>query len=134
MRIMKRSWMAASLMMWAFAAPVRANETLPPANTPPAASSEITMPSSGGLNVTSSNGQFEVTLRGRIQVDGGAFHNDALGTKNVSGTEFRRARLGAAGRAFGWRYMVEVDFAGDGVEAQDLWIARTLGACRRIPP
>ncbi|QRK13231.1 hypothetical protein JQX13_26295 [Archangium violaceum] len=116
---MKRSWMAAaSLMTWAFAAPARANEALPP---------EITTPSSGGLNVTSSDGQFEVTLRGRIQVDGGAFRNDALGTRNVSGTELRRVRLGAAGLAFGWRYMVEVDFAGDGVEAQDLWVARTLG-------
>ncbi|ATB39017.1 porin [Cystobacter fuscus] len=126
MRTLKRGWMVASLMTWSFAAPVRADEAPPPANAP-TATSQITLPSTGGLNVTSSNGQFEVTLRGRIQVDGGAFRNDALGTKNVSGTELRRVRLGAAGQALGWRYLVEVDFAGDGVEAQDLWISRTLG-------
>lgn len=55
-------------------------------------------------------------LRGRLHVDAWAVKD------GVSGTELRRARIGAEGKlAPGWSYVVEVDFAGNTVALQDAY-------------
>lgn len=80
----------------------------------------------GGIKVTSADGKFEASLGGRIHFDGYLFDRDLVTTTGT--TEFRRARLTLAGKAYGWEYKVEQDFAGgtnlDGL--RDLFIARNL--------
>ncbi|WP_165967324.1 OprO/OprP family phosphate-selective porin [Luteimonas aestuarii] len=63
----------------------------------------------GGLKVVSADKAFEVSLGGRVHFDAYAFDRDiaaAIGT-----TEFRRARLTLQGKAYGWDYKLEQDFA-----------------------
>lgn len=79
----------------------------------------------GGLKVTSADKKFEVSLGGRIHFDTYAFDRDLA---DVTGTtEFRRARLTLAGKALGWEYKMEQDFAGgsnlDGM--RDMYIAKS---------
>lgn len=80
----------------------------------------------GGLKVTSADGKFEAQLGGRIHFDAYAFDRDVAATTGT--TEFRRARLTLQGKAYGWDYKVEQDFAaGSNLEGlRDLYIARSL--------
>ena len=78
----------------------------------------------GGIKVTSADKKFEATVGGRIHFDSYAFDRDIA---SVTGTtEFRRARLTLGGKAFGWDYKMEQDFAAgtnlDGL--RDLYIAK----------
>jgi phosphate-selective porin OprO and OprP len=80
----------------------------------------------GGLKVTSPDGKFEASLGGRIHFDTYAFDRDDA---DVTGTtEFRRARLTLQGKALGWDYKMEQDFA-DGTTTggiRDLFISRKV--------
>ncbi|HZF98112.1 MAG TPA: porin [Pseudoxanthomonas sp.] len=79
----------------------------------------------GNIKVTSADGKFEASLGGRIHFDAYAFDRDLA---DVTGTtEFRRARLTLTGKAYGWDYKVEQDFAaGTNLEGlRDLYIARS---------
>ncbi|HEY4556334.1 MAG TPA: porin, partial [Lysobacter sp.] len=80
----------------------------------------------GGIKVTSADGKFEASLGGRIHFDTYLFDRDLASTTGT--TEFRRARLTLSGRAYGWDYKVEQDFAAgsnlDGL--RDLYIARAF--------
>jgi phosphate-selective porin OprO and OprP len=87
----------------------------------------------GGLKVTSPDGKFEASLGGRIHFDGYAFDRDDA---DVTGTtEFRRARLTLQGKALGWNYKMEQDFA-DGTTTggiRDLFVSRkALGGTMTI--
>lgn len=81
----------------------------------------------GGIKVTSPDGNFEASLGGRIHFDGYAFDRDIVPV--TGGTEFRRGRLTLAGKAMGWEYKMEQDFAAgtnlDGL--RDLYVARQIG-------
>lgn len=78
----------------------------------------------GGLKVTSADKKFEFQAGGRIHFDAYAFDRDVAST--IGTTEFRRARLTLSGKAYGWDYKMEQDFAAgtnlDGL--RDLYIAR----------
>ncbi len=78
----------------------------------------------GGIKVTSADGKFEAQLGGRIHFDAYAFDRDIAATTGT--TEFRRARLTLKGKALGWDYVMEQDFAAgsnlDGL--RDLYIAK----------
>lgn len=78
----------------------------------------------GGIKVTSADEKFEASVGGRIHFDAYAFDRDEASTTGT--TEFRRARLTLAGKAFGWEYKMEQDFAaGDNLEGiRDLYIAK----------
>ena len=80
----------------------------------------------GGLKVTSADKNFEASLGGRIHFDAYAFDKDIAATTDT--TEFRRARLTLSGKAWGWDYKMENDFAAgnnlDGI--RDLYIARSM--------
>ncbi len=80
----------------------------------------------GGLKVTSPDSKFEFSLGGRIHFDAYAFDEDIVATTDT--TEFRRARLTLAGKAYGWEYKMEQDFAAgsnlDGL--RDLYIAKNM--------
>ncbi|MFC0679056.1 porin [Lysobacter korlensis] len=77
----------------------------------------------GGIKVTSPDKNFEVQIGGRIHFDTYAFDNDLVDPTGT--TEFRRARLTFAGKAYGWAYKLENDFAaGGGLEGfRDVFIA-----------
>ena len=79
----------------------------------------------GGIKVTSADKNFEASIGGRIHFDAYAFDRDLASTTGT--TEFRRARLTLAGKAFGWDYKVEQDFAaGTNLEGlRDLYIAKS---------
>lgn len=79
----------------------------------------------GGIKVTSADKKFEASLGGRIHFDAYAFDRDIA---DVTGTtEFRRARLTLQGKAYGWDYKLEQDFAAgsnlDGL--RDAYIAKS---------
>jgi len=78
----------------------------------------------GGVKVTSGDGKFEAQIGGRVHFDAYAFDRDVAATTGT--TEFRRARLTLQGKAMGWEYKMEQDFAAgtnlDGL--RDLFIAK----------
>ena len=80
----------------------------------------------GGIKITSADKNFEASLGGRIHFDAYGFDRDVAATTDT--TEFRRARLTLSGKAYGWEYKVENDFAAgsnlDGI--RDLYIARNM--------
>lgn len=78
----------------------------------------------GGIKVTSADGNFEASLGGRIHFDAYAFDEDLVSTTGT--TDFRRARLTLAGKAFGWEYKMEQDFTGGTTTEgfRDVFIAR----------
>jgi phosphate-selective porin OprO/OprP len=86
----------------------------------------------GGLKVTSPDKAFEVSLGGRIHFDAYAFDDDQADPTGT--TEFRRARLTLAGKAYGWEYKMEQDFAAgtnlDGL--RDLYIAKAFGDGNKV--
>lgn len=80
----------------------------------------------GGLKVTSPDAKFEFALSGRIHFDAYSFGEDKIATTDT--TEFRRARLTLAGKAYGWEYKLEQDFsAGTNLEGlRDAFIAKNM--------
>ncbi len=88
------------------------------------ASSATKVETKGGMKLTSADGKFEASLGGRIHFDAYAFDRDLASTTGT--TEFRRARLTLAGKAFGWEYKMEQDFAaGTTTEGfRDVFIAK----------
>lgn len=84
----------------------------------------------GGIKITSADGKFEAQLGGRIHFDAYAFDRDVASTTGT--TEFRRARLTLQGKAYGWDYKVEQDFAaGTNLEGlRDLYISKAFGKNR----
>ena len=80
----------------------------------------------GGIKVTSADKKFEATVGGRIHFDAYAFDRDIAPVTGT--TEFRRARLTLAGKAYGWEYKLEQDFsAGTNLDGlRDAYIATGL--------
>ena len=80
----------------------------------------------GGIKITSPDKKFEASIGGRIHFDAYAFDRDIAATTGT--TEFRRARLTLAGKALGWDYKLEQDFAaGTNLEGlRDAYIAHAL--------
>lgn len=80
----------------------------------------------GGIKIKTEDGRFEATVGGRIQFDYYSFSEDdgartgttAFGSAvpgtggNRGGATFRRAYLTLTGKAYGWDYKFENDFAG----------------------
>ena len=79
----------------------------------------------GGIKITSADKKFEAQIGGRVQFDAYAFDRDIAATTGT--TEFRRARLTLQGKAYGWDYKVEQDFAaGTNLEGmRDVFIAKS---------
>ena len=86
----------------------------------------VVVDTKGGIKVTSADKSFEASLGGRIQFDAYSFSRDVAATTDT--TEFRRARLTLSGKAYGWEYKMEQDFAAgtnlDGI--RDMYIARNM--------
>jgi len=67
----------------------------------------------GGIKVASSDGEFDMKIGGRVQVDS-AWH-DEEGTDMGNGTEIRRARIYIQGKMYNdWGYKLQYDFTGTG--------------------
>lgn len=86
----------------------------------------IKVETKGGLKVSTADKAFEFSLGGRVHFDAYSFNSDVAATTDT--TEFRRARLTLAGKAYGWEYKMEQDFAAgsnlDGI--RDMYLARNL--------
>lgn len=84
----------------------------------------------GGIKIKADDGRFEAALGGRIHYDANFFVDDD-DAPQVGGTLFRRARLTLSGKALGWEYKFENDFAGQngtsGSGFRDMYIATHLG-------
>ncbi len=98
----------------------------------------------GGIKVKTEDGRFEATVGGRIQFDYYNFSEDEsarIGTTpfgtgvaatgaNRGGAAFRRAYLTLTGKAYGWDYKFENDFAGatgNGASFREMWIGTKFG-------
>ena len=79
----------------------------------------------GAPEFSSADGKFKFKVRGRLETDYNSINQDTPVTSfpDVSGTELRRARLGIEGTMFyDWKYVFEVDFANDVVQAKDAYL------------
>lgn len=78
----------------------------------------------GGIKITSADKNFEASIGGRIHFDAYAFDRDLANTTGT--TDFRRARLTLAGKAYGWEYKLEQDFTGGTTTEgfRDVYIAK----------
>jgi phosphate-selective porin OprO and OprP len=71
----------------------------------------------------SCDGLFEMKVRGRIHADAAWIEDDA-GFADTARTQFRRSRIGVQGKAFrDFKYLAEVDFAGNAVSLADVTIS-----------
>ncbi len=100
----------------------------------PAAVGAQTVTTKGGIGVTSDDGRFAFQLGARIHYDAYLFSDPEVDGVTVprasgqsSGTEFRRARVTLTGKAYGWSFKFEEEFAGEGVDERELWIGRDIG-------
>lgn len=84
---------------------------------------------SGGFRISSEDGNYEARLGGRLHYDGSLIDGEsgAPSDNRISDTFFRRARLSLSGRAFGWEYKFEEEFADTPVTERDMFIARMVG-------
>lgn len=84
----------------------------------------------GGLTVRSDDGRFEMKLGGRIHFDTyGVAEDDSAafgssGLTDQGGTAFRRTYLTLSGKAYGWKYKFENDFAAGASPGsyKEMWI------------
>lgn len=83
--------------------------------------------------IASNDGQFTVALRGAFQLDAAKYFQDdhmpaAVTARDLNGgANFRRARIGMEGKAWGsFDYAIQIDVGGSGYEdsgrIQDMWI------------
>jgi phosphate-selective porin OprO and OprP len=82
----------------------------------------------GAPELSSKDGKFKFKVRGRVNVDYNGIDQDTAITldPDVSATELRRARLGIEGVAwYNWKYILEVDFAGDTTALKDAYLQYT---------
>lgn len=109
----------------------------------------------GGIKIKTEDGRFEATVGGRIQFDYYLFSDDdgaVIGTTpfgsglaandNRGGAGFRRAYLTLTGKAYGWDYKFENDFArqstnggnpgNGGNNFREMWIGTQVGPGKLI--
>ncbi len=74
-------------------------------------------------------------IGGRVHWDFAEFDNDRRGAANPDDTEIRRLWLDLSGQVHGWDYKIEGDFAGlqdtfagNSVEAKDIYVSRSFAA------
>ncbi len=80
-----------------------------------------------GLEIKTKDENFKAAIGGRLHAQA-AFHGrDHVGGEEASdGLEIRRGRLYMRGVLYrDWKYKAELDFAGNGVEIKDFWLAYT---------
>jgi phosphate-selective porin OprO/OprP len=90
----------------------------------------------GGITVKTEDGRFEAKVGGRIHWDTNTFDDnsadaDSIGDRAFS-SFFRRARITLEGKAYGWTYKFENDFAGQDEDSgsgfREMWIGTKLGS------
>lgn len=83
-----------------------------------------TAKTTGGISITSEDGNFSFQAGGRIHADAYAFDADTASTTDT--TDFRRARLTLSGSAYGWDFKMEQDFAAGNTTAgfRDVYLGK----------
>lgn len=113
-----RSIVLAAGLLFAGSA-VAQTETPTPDATPmatatpePAKKSGVSVDTKGGISVKSDDGNFEFKIGGRIHFDAVSIDpDDSPAYAEEGGAYFRRARLSLSGKASGWDFKFENDFA-----------------------
>lgn len=92
----------------------------------------------GGVTIRTEDGRFEAKFGGRIHLDSNipldddAENADEGISDQTTDIFFRRARLTLTGKAYGWSYKFENDFAGQsgtsGSGFREMWIGTKLGS------
>ncbi|MCG8522827.1 MAG: hypothetical protein MI744_11550 [Pseudomonadales bacterium] len=83
---------------------------------------DTTVTTDGGLQVTSSDGEFSVELGGTLMMDYAHYREDTATLGD--GTELRKAKLALEGRMFGdWEYQFEVDVSDGDVDLDDAYFS-----------
>ena len=85
-----------------------------------------TATSGGGLKISSSDGEFEGTLGGRLHYDYASFSDDQIEDASTDGFYLRRAYLSLAGKLYGFEYKLETDLSSDDPAGKDMWIGHEL--------
>ncbi len=92
----------------------------------------------GGIKIKTEDGRFEANIGGRIHFDGNLINTDdgaafgSAGTQN-DGFYLRRVYLTLKGKAYGWNYKIEPDFAGNNgtgaasIAFQDVYLSTQVG-------
>lgn len=104
-----------------------------------AAYADVTVKTKGGFELVSDDGEFSAKLGGRIHLDANYFIDEGdldnagttAGTDKTNSTAFfRRTRLTLEGKAYGWKYKFENDFAGQGSTSgsgfREVWIGTNI--------
>jgi len=91
----------------------------------------------GGLKIKTDDGRFEMGIGGRIHYDLYFFSEDdqaafgSAGLPNRGGADFRRTYLTLTGKAYGWKYKFETDFAADSGAGKtgyrEMWVSTNVG-------
>jgi phosphate-selective porin OprO/OprP len=82
---------------------------------------EVVVSTKGGLEITTTDGEFSLELGGRLMLDAAYYQED--GNELGNGTELRSARLELEGRVFSdYIYEFEMDFADGEADVEDAWI------------
>jgi phosphate-selective porin OprO/OprP len=92
----------------------------------------------GGIKIKTDDGRFEANVGGRIHFDANFVNEDNDAPFGSAGTEndgffFRRVYLTLKGKAYGWNYKIEPDFAPNNstgatnIAFQDIYLSTTLG-------
>jgi len=92
----------------------------------------------GGIKIKTEDGRFEANIGGRIHFDANLIDTDDNAAFGSAGTEndgfyFRRIYLTAKGKAYGWNYKIEPDFAANNatgatnIAFQDVYLSTKLG-------
>lgn len=89
----------------------------------------------GGIKVTTDDGRFEAGLGGRIHWDTNIWDDNSGDAGSIGdrafGAFFRRARITLEGKAYGWGYKFENDFASQDEDSgsgfREMWIGTKLG-------
>lgn len=83
--------------------------------------------SGGAPTFYSPDGDYTFAVGGRMQYDFSSTSGSRYGdnpSRNITGSEFRRARLGVGGKVAGWLlYKLEADFAGGSAKLNDAYLA-----------
>lgn len=90
----------------------------------------------GGITVKTEDGRFEAKVGGRIHWDTNTFEDNDVAADSIGdrafASFFRRARITLEGKAYGWTYKFENDFAGQDEDSgsgfREMWIGTKLGS------
>ncbi|HHJ40521.1 MAG: hypothetical protein AXA67_10400 [Methylothermaceae bacteria B42] len=93
----------------------------------PLTKNDVSVSLKKGLQITTSDGNFEMKIGGRMHLQAAYHDQDNIVGQNIDdGLEIRRGRLHVKGKFFrDWKYSAQYDFAHNETHIKDLWVGYT---------